>query len=195
MPDDVDRLVDELKALPLIDSADLSKPGAAFAAFDPVVAAILRAALVQVPHKQRRGKNRILFVQFVTEHFPEKRGRGDTKYAAKLWDFRCEVAKGKRTGPFVLAQNAAGEHLQPGPDGRPVLNLESLISDFRAAVDSLGDELRSAARCDEVADELARRKVTVAPIRDSATSVSVTNSETTLVLRPVLAAKAASGTN
>lgn len=194
MPDDFDELAEDLKALPLIDSADLSAPGAAYQAFDLVAAAILRAALVQAEHTKRRGRNGVLFKRFVTEHFPKKRGRGDKAYAAKLYDFRNEVVKDSRTGQFVVAQDAAGEHLQPGPDGRPVVNLQSLIADFRAAVDSLGDELRNAARGDEVAAELARRKVTVVPLREPTTSASFTSSQTTTTVRVVPAAKAMSGT-
>src|SRR5262245_20904189 len=68
--DDVALLLDQLKALPLIDSADLDVPFAAYEAFELVLSAILRAALVQVPEANRRGKNGDLFRQFVVERFP-----------------------------------------------------------------------------------------------------------------------------
>ena len=109
---DVAQLLGQLKALPLIGSADLDAPSAAYDAFELVLGAILRAALVQVPDEQRRGFNRELFERFVTERFPRGRGRGDVLYARNLWKFRNAVVKNKQTGPFVVLHNAPHEHWQ-----------------------------------------------------------------------------------
>lgn len=194
-PDDVDKLLEGLKALPLIDdNADLSRPFAAYNAFELVGSAILRAALVQVPPEQRRNMNGAHFTRFVVEHFPVDRGRGDDEYASDLWLFRCAFQKERlTTDKFQLIEGAPDQHLKPATDGRTMLDLESLIADFRAAVDHLGAELRNSAEMRQVAaDELARRHVTVTPV-DAATDASFTRNPTTVTAW--MGAKAASGTN
>jgi hypothetical protein len=101
-PDDLAQLAARLKSLPLIESADLDQPFAAYDAFGVVMSAILCAALIQVPEDERERKNGKLFKRFVVERFPIKRGRGDGKYAADLWSFRSQAVKESRTGPFSL---------------------------------------------------------------------------------------------
>jgi hypothetical protein len=186
-PDDVSQLLAELKALPLIESADLDKPFAAYDAFELVVSAILRAALVQVPESGRKGKNRELFERFVVNHFPLNRGRDDGSYAKRLWDFRCAVVKEKTTGSFVLIHNTPGMHLPSAG----VLNLEGLIADFQEAVDSLGAGLRKSPEMRQVAAiEIQRRQVTIGSPETLAHSSSVGRSVTIANL----SASAASGT-
>lgn len=195
LPDEVGRLVEQLKALPLIDGADLDQPFAAYDSFELVVSAILRAALVQVPEGERKKQNAELFRRFVRNHFPENRGRDDTGYANQLWTFRCECVKEKRTGPFALINGVPDAHLLPAADGRPTLNLESLIADFRDAVDDLAEILRASVEMRQLAaDELARRTVSIAPMNDRSPATSFTRSPTVLG-RSSLSARSASATN
>src|SRR4051812_33749589 len=92
-----------VKALPLIDTADLDKHLAAYDAFELVLSAILRAALVHVPDEQRRNHNRELFERFVIERNPARRGHGDEAYANALWEFRNAAAwSAQDTGPAEL---------------------------------------------------------------------------------------------
>lgn len=188
--DDVERLLEHLKALPLVDDADLDRPGAAYAAFEPVLSAALRAAVVHVPRRKRNGVQGECFRAFVRDHFPEGRGRGDDAYAANLWRLRSAFVKEKRTDRFVLTHGQPDDHLIPAADGRPTLNLESLVADFRSAVDELGPVLR---RTDELrrraAAEVERSTVHVT------SGVSHTTTTTTVVFRGATAAKAVSGTN
>ncbi|HJX46712.1 MAG TPA: hypothetical protein VJ375_02615 [Gaiellaceae bacterium] len=178
----------------MIDGADLHRPFAAYDSFELVVSAILRAALVQVPEAKRKGNNAVLYKRFVVEHFPEHRGYGDEAYAEQLWDFRCAFVKDKRTGPFVLIHNSPGDHLQPSADGRSMLNLESLIDDFRAAVDDLAGILRASTVMRAVAaSEVALRQVTVTAPHDGSASPSLTHNPTTVRLITG-GANAASGT-
>jgi hypothetical protein len=165
--DDVDRLLAQLKELPLIDHADLDAEGVAYAAFEPLLSAILRAALVQVPQKDRPNNNRRLFQRFVVDHFPPGRGRHDPVYAEALWGFRCYFVKDERTGSsFLLTHHHPDLHWVIA-DGRRVLNLESLVADFREAVDNLGTllrgdpELRQSAEADVAQRELT--SVSIAP--------------------------------
>lgn len=187
--DDVERLVEHLKALPLVDGADIDRPGAAYAAFEPVLSAILRAAVIHVPRRKRNGIQGECFRAFVRDHFPEEHGRGDETYAANLWRLRGAFVKEKRTARFVLTHGQPDDHLVPAADGRPRLNLESLVADFRSAVDELGPVLR---RTDELreraADEVARSAVHV-------TSGASHTTTTTVLFRGERGAKAASGTN
>lgn len=180
--DEVDLLLDQLKALPLIDGADLDAPFAAFDAFELVLSAITRAALVQVPQNQRRGNNGALFQRFVVERFPSKRGRGDATYAKQLWEFRCDFVKGKRTGRhFVLTHNRPEFHLQLATNAAVVVDLHGLIADFRLAVDDLGRDLHSDPAMRQVAlDELRSRRVELVQVS---------------LPRSRLGANAASGTN
>lgn len=113
LPDDVDRLTMSLKALPLIEGADLDKPFAAYDAFELVCSAILRAALVQAPEEGRKRNNGRLFEAFVTDHFPVHRGRNDPDYAKQLWLFRNAFVKEKRTEGFALVHGAPNQHLGP----------------------------------------------------------------------------------
>src|SRR4051812_27604184 len=99
-PDDVELLLGQLKTLPLIAAADLDAEFAAYDAFELVLGAILRAALVQVPDAERRGHNRELFERYVLERFPPDQGRGDSDYASQLWTFRNAVVKNKQIGSF-----------------------------------------------------------------------------------------------
>ncbi len=162
---DVDLLVGQLKALPLIDSANLDAPFAAYEAFELVLSAITRAALVQVADGKRRNNNARLFKKFVVEYFPVGRGRGDVAFANRLWEFRCDFLKGKQTGQFVLTHNHPELHWQRARDARLLLNLQSLIADFRQAVDLLGGLLRSTPDMLEVAhNELASRAVQLVPV-------------------------------
>lgn len=142
-PDDVDLLLGQLKTLPLIAAADLDAESAAYDAFELVLGAILRAALVQVPEAERRNHNRELFERFVVERFPRGHGYGKSEYAGQLWEFRNAVVKNKQTGPFMLTHNHPENHL--GTNNRKIvlLDLHGLISDFYEAVDNLGDLLRS----------------------------------------------------
>ena len=192
-PDELDRLAELLKSLPLIDSADLDQPSAAYDAFGMVASAILQAALIQVPEAERVGKNARLFRRFVVERFPAKRGRGDGTYAKDLWLFRCSFVKENRTGPFALVHGAPNQHLQPASDGRLTLDLESLIADFRAAVDDMVRDLGASLEGARLADELARRTVRILLANDPDSAPSFTRSGT-ISLRAA-AAKAASGTN
>ena len=163
--DAVDELVEQLKILPLIASADLDGPFAAYDAFELVLGAILRAALVQAPEEQRRRHNRELFERFVVERFPEGRGRGDAEYAANLWEFRNAVVKNKQTGPFLVIHNSPVAHWKTN-HGILTLDLQSLIEDFREAVDNLGALLRSTDEMRELAArELDGRTVKLVPIR------------------------------
>jgi len=190
MADDVDQLLEQLKALPLIDSADLTHPFAAYDSFELVLSAILRAALAQVPPTDRRGRNRQHFRAFVCQRFPPERGRNDVDYADRLWDFRTMFVKEKRTAGFVLVHDRPDEHLAPGVDGRPKLNLQSLIADFRLAVDQLGPILRASDELRQLAaDEVARRTVHVT------SAPSFTQTSTVLFRGNTLGAKATSGTN
>jgi hypothetical protein len=161
----VEELLEQLKTLPLIASADIDAPYAAYDACELVLGAILRAALVQVPEEQRRGHNRELFERFVVERFPEGRGRDDAGYARNLWEFRNAVVKNKQTGPFLVMHNSPSEHWKTN-HGILTLNLQSLIEDFREAVDNLGALLRSTDEMrDLAAAELAGRTVRLVPIR------------------------------
>jgi hypothetical protein len=185
LPDEVASLQERLKALPLVDSADLGQPFAAYEAFDVVLSAILRAALVQAPRDGRRGKNAQLFTRFVRNHFPAKRGRGDDVYAKRLWGLRCDFAKSRETATFWLIHDAPTQHLERAADGRVTLDLGSLIADFRSAVNHLGAELAASAQMRAVvASELDARTVVISP-----TGASLTTSVTTV------GAQALSGTN
>ena len=163
-PDDVELLLVQLKTLPLIAAADLDAEFAAYDAFELVLGAILRAALVQVPESERRNRNGKLFERFVVERFPRGHGYGDSNYAKQLWEFRNAVVKNKQTGAFMLIHNNRGEHLERH-DGHVLLDLQGLIADFRAAVDNLGEHLRSTPQLRELARvELEGRTVRLKPI-------------------------------
>lgn len=192
-PDDLAQLAERLKSLPLIESADLDQPFAAYDAFGVVMSAILCAALIQVPEDERERKNGKLFKRFVVERFPIKRGRGDGKYAADLWSFRSQAVKESRTGPFSLVHRLPDQHLRIAADGRRILNLESLIEDFRAAVDEMAAAWKTNNEAERLEGELARRTVRIVPLSGSASSPSITHSEAITV--NLASAKAASGTN
>ena len=76
--DDVDLLLAQLKTLPLSDTADLDADFAAYDAFELLLGAVLRAALVQVPPAERYDNNGELFKRFVVERFSAGRGFGNT---------------------------------------------------------------------------------------------------------------------
>jgi hypothetical protein len=125
--DDVDLLLAQLKTLPLIDNADLDADFAAYDAFELLLGAVLRAALVQVPPAERYDNNGELFKRFVVERFPAGRGFGNADYASKLWKFRNAVVKNKQTGPFLLIHNAPSKHWKIERGAR-VLDLQSLVA-------------------------------------------------------------------
>jgi hypothetical protein len=166
-PDDVDALLDQLKTLPLIAAADLDADSAAYDAFELVLGAILRAALLQVPDAERRGHNRELFERFVVERFPPGHGYGDAVYANRLWEFRNAVVKNKQTATFVLIHSNPQSH--PGTDNNGtivLLDLHGLIADFYAAVDNLGELLRSTPEMRALASsELAARTIRLIPVQ------------------------------
>ena len=168
MADDIDRLALELRAFPLIHSADLNWPGAAYQAFEIVLSAILRAALIEVPADKRKGANGDAFKRFVTQRFPEGRGRGDDDYARELWELRNYFVKERRTTSGVaLTHFEPDRHLVRFPDGLLIINLESLMDDFRVAVHDLGDYLRSSPELRELARaELEQREMRVVVIAD-----------------------------
>jgi hypothetical protein len=163
--DDIDALVEGLKALPLIESADLDGDRAAYDAFELVLSAILRAALVPIPPSKREGEgNR--FRRFVIEHFPEGRGRFDKSFGDDLWLARCATVKEKRTDdhrqttPIAFVHKAREAHWTLATSGERILDLDGLIDDFRAAVGELGELLRSSEElCKRARDELALRRV------------------------------------
>lgn len=188
--DEVGQLLEQLKELPLVDDADLDRPGAAYAAFEPVLGAVLRAAVIHLPRNKRDGVQGKCFRAFVRDHFPEGRGRGDEAYAENLWKLRSAIVKEKRTARFVLTHGRPDDHLVPGRDGRPTLNLESLIADFRAAVDELGPVLRGT-------DELRQRAAVEVSLRGVhvTTDASLTTTRSTVLFRGAPGAKASSGTN
>lgn len=188
--DDVEQLLEQLKALPLVDGADLDRPLAAYYAFEAVLSAVLRAAIAPERRSARDRKNGKLFQEFVCRDFPVGRGWSDPHYARQLWKLRGMFVKEMRTGSFRLKHGQPEYHFLAADDGRLILNLESLIEDFRYAVTRLGPILRRSDRLRQhAADELALRTV---HMTDSA---SITHSSTVVDFRPVLAAKAASGTN
>jgi hypothetical protein len=159
--DDVDELIAGLKLLPLIDGADLEQPSAAYDAFELVLSAILRAALVEVAPADRRSNNGRAFRRFVTKRFPVGRGRGDTSYAGTLWLLRCDFVKEKRTSSGVaLTHDNPWAHRQRASTGELIVDLQSLIADFREAVDDLGKRLRSSPQLrHETQSELTQRRV------------------------------------
>jgi hypothetical protein len=158
-PDDVDLLVAQLKTLPLIDTADLDAEFAAYDAFELLLGAVLRAALVQVPPAERYDNNGELFKRFVVERFPAGRGLRNMDYASKLWKFRNAVVKNKQTGPFLVIHNTPGKHWKI-EQGARVLDLQSLVADYREAVDNLAPLLRSSPEMQALASaELAGRTV------------------------------------
>jgi hypothetical protein len=163
-PDDVDLLLAQLKMLPLIDTADLDAEFAAYDAFELLLGAVLRAALVQVPPAERYDNNGELFKRFVVERFPAGRGLGNTDYASKLWKFRNAVVKNKQTGPFLLIHNTPAKHWKIERGAR-VLDLQSLVADYREAVDNLAPLLRSSLEMKALATaELAGRTVRLVTI-------------------------------
>jgi hypothetical protein len=170
-PSDVTSLVEQLKALPLLSAADLDLPGVAYEGFDYLASAILGAALLLAPEDERKGQNGRLFVRFVVEHFPEGRGRGDRAFAGRLWAFRNGFVKGRRARPIRVTHRHPELHLVPADDGRPIVNLESFVSDFREAVDSLGAYLDSTPELRErAAAEVAARRLVVSVVADDLTT-------------------------
>jgi hypothetical protein len=163
-PDDVDRLLAQLTAFPLIDSADLDRAGAAYQAFELVLCAIHRAALLQAANRQEQqavGEPE-LFQRFVRDCFPEGRGRWNNHYAGKLWKLRCAFVKQAKTGKFQLIHNHPEQHWRTLGRLR-TLDLQSLIDDFRHAVGNLEGMIRTDASLLEAARaELGER--TVRPI-------------------------------
>jgi hypothetical protein len=186
---DVGELLEQLKALPLIDGANLDRPGAAYDAFELVLSPILRAALVQVPEGQRRDANGRLFKRFVIERFPPGHGGGNVSYADELWQLRNAFVKDKQTRGFGLTHNSPGSHWRLTEAGHPTLDLGSLIADYREAVDNLGELLRASPTLRGVARaELEKRTVVTVPMSGIAqTSPSLTGT--------ALRAPAASGTS
>jgi len=72
-PDHVDKLLEGLKALPLIDdNPGLSRPVRRLQRVELVGSAILRAALIQVPPEQRRNNNGQHFKRFVCRALPSR---------------------------------------------------------------------------------------------------------------------------
>lgn len=157
--DDVDLLLAQLKTLPLIDTADLDADFAAYDALELLLGAVLLAALVQAPPAERYDNNGELFKRFVVERFPAGRAIDNTDYASKLWKFRNAVVKNKQTGPFLVNHNARSKHWKIDRGAR-LLDLQSLVADYREAVDNLAPLLRSSAEMKALATaELAGRTV------------------------------------
>jgi hypothetical protein len=164
-PDVVDILLGQLKALPLIDSADLDAPFAAYAAFELVLSAITRAALVQVPERKRRGQERAPVQAVRCGLLPcRARTRRPAIRRAPL-GVPLRLREGKTDGPVHVTHNHPEAHWQRARNAQFLLDLQSLIADFREAVDNLGGLLRSTPDMLQIAhDELASREVQLVPV-------------------------------
>jgi hypothetical protein len=155
----ITQLVKQLKELPLIDGADPRPAARGLQRFRAVEQRDPGGGAAPGAGAPCRGQNGRLFQRFVVECFPADRGRGDRVYAERLWAFRCAFVKDRRTGPFKLIHGAPELHLTLADDGRPILNLESLIEDYRVAVDDLGKLWASTPELQAIAvEELAARR-------------------------------------